>query len=114
MGQTSMKYSRPGTSDGQTVRISRTRIKWEHEECTHATASAFNWMSQKIKRVASRKIVLDMSACKYLNVSGLHSLIEWNNDLVRQGIDMRVSGLSPTVARIFRITKLEWLLADPV
>jgi len=70
-------------------------------------------MSQKIRKAASRKIILDMSECRYLNVAGLHSLLEWNNDLVRQGVEMRVTGLSPTVARIFRITKLDWLLMEP-
>jgi len=86
-------------------------VRWEHEECTGSTASAFGWLSRKVARTPASKVLLDMSACGYMNVTGLNYLIEWSHELRSQGIVLKVTGLAPMIARIFALAKLDWILA---
>jgi len=87
-------------------------LEWDFEVCNHHSASAFNRLSSAIERSSARRAVLDMSKCRYLSVSGLRCLLEWNADLMRRGVELRLSGLSPMLTTIFVLSRLEWLLAD--
>ena len=87
-------------------------IRWLWSECTHHAASGFNRMSKTIERESPKRVVLDMSECRFLNVTGLRYLLEWNADLLARGVELRVTGLSPMLLEMFRLSRLEWLLAD--
>lgn len=88
------------------------RVAWEYEECTENTASAFARLSRAIERQRIKNVVLDMRRCSYLSVAGLRHLLQWHNELSADGVMVRVGGLSPLLSRVFRLAKLEWILAD--
>ena len=111
MGRSSAINTRDSGSPGDPHRDLPVTLHWDYDECTDRTASAFNWLSNKISQMRASKVILDMSRCGYMSVTGLHCLLEWNNDLRRQGIELRVTGLVPMVSRVFSLAKLEWILA---
>lgn len=88
------------------------RIIWEWEECTERTASGFNRLSRAVEQAGTRRIILDMSKCRYLSVGGLRQLLEWHGFLAIDGIMLRVGGLSPGLRDIFKLAKLDWIVAD--
>ena len=88
------------------------RLAWEYEECTENTASAFARLSRAIEQAGLRRVVLDMARCKYLSVAGLRHLLQWHNELAGEGVTVRVGGLSPLLARVFELAKLQWIIAD--
>jgi len=88
-------------------------LTWGYTVCTDNSASAFNRLSKAIERSGSKHVTLDMRKCRYLNVAGLRCLLEWNSDLLRQDVELKICGLSPVLARIFQISHLSWLLVDP-
>jgi len=87
-------------------------LVWDYEECTDRMASAFARMSRAVAGAGAKEVVLDMSKCTYLSISGMRALLEWHRELAREGIEMRVSGLEPIPAQIVVMSKLEWILLD--
>ncbi len=87
-------------------------VAWEWDECTDRTASGFARLRKSIVRLGARRITLDMTQCKYLSVAGMRHLLEWHASLARDGISVRVSGLSSVMAKVFILAKLEWIIED--
>ena len=100
------------TPDDRTDEDNGITLVWGYTVCTDNSASAFNRLSKAVERSSSKRVILDMRKCRYLNVAGLRCLLEWNADLIRQDVELKISGLSPVLARIFRLSRLSWLLLD--
>lgn len=88
------------------------KLFWDYDECTDRTASAFSRLARKVEKSGAKRIVLDMSKCRFLSVGGLRRLLEWYSYLQSQGIQARVSGLSPLLANVLNLVKLDWLIVN--
>jgi anti-anti-sigma factor len=88
------------------------RVEWLWEECTERTASGFNRLGSAIERSGAKRVILDMSKCKYMSVGGLRLLLEWHGLLARDGVTVRVGGLKETIRNVFRLARVDWIIAD--
>ena len=86
-------------------------IPWEWEECTDRTASGFARFCKKVEKLPVRSVLLDMSKCRFLSVGGLRHILEWHDYLKAQGVDVKVTGLSPLLRNVFEMARLNWILA---
>ena len=87
-------------------------LTWDYDECTMYSASAFNRLSKLVIRHRAANVILDMSGCDYMSVSGLNLLIDWCNDLYAGGVDLKLTGVSPLIKKLFDVSNLQWLLED--
>jgi len=102
------KYELPRYSNRRIVKS--VTVLWEHEDCTDRTASAFARLTRNVRTSDAKRVVLDMSKCRFLSVGGLRHIMEWQADLATQGIIARVTGLSPLLKSVFKLAKLDWIL----
>jgi anti-anti-sigma regulatory factor len=86
-------------------------IIWPVDECTDRTASAFARLSKYALGSGARLVILNMSGCRFLSVGGLRNILQWHDELHGQGIMVRIAGLSPLLATVFALAKLDWILA---
>jgi anti-anti-sigma factor len=87
-------------------------LKWDYDECTHRSASAFDRLSKQAARHMAQRVVLDMSGCTYVSIAGMRELMEWAGKLSENGRQLRIAGLSRLQAGIFTLSGLDWILAD--
>lgn len=87
-------------------------LKWASDECTHLSTASFDRLSRKAARHRAKRVLLDMSACTYVSISGMRSLMEWAGMLSENGKQLRISGLSRLQAWIFILSGLDWILTD--
>ena len=102
------KYELPRYTNRRIVKS--VTVLWEHEDCTDRTASAFARLTRNVRSSEAKRVVLDMSKCRFLSVGGLRHIMEWQTDLAKQGIIARVTGLSPMLESVFKLAKLDWIL----
>ncbi|MBM4078586.1 MAG: STAS domain-containing protein [Planctomycetes bacterium] len=65
-----------------------------------------DWLT---KEGLGARVVLSLAKVTYLNSSALGSLLVFEVKLKRRGGELKLCGLSPQVAEVFRITKLDRL-----
>jgi len=87
-------------------------LHWDYDTCTGEMASAFARMSRCIENEGAGDVILDMSKCDYLSISGMNSLIEFYLNFARDDVKIRVRGLKPILKDLFKLTKLDWILTD--
>jgi anti-anti-sigma factor len=85
-------------------------LKWIYDECTYESGNAFLRLTILAELKNARLVVLDMSMCSYLSISGLHHLLQWSNELYEKGMELKISGLSEIQSRIFPLSGLEGML----
>jgi anti-anti-sigma regulatory factor len=86
-------------------------IEWEWDECTDRTVSGFSRLYKKVEKLSVHSLLLDMSKCRFLSVGGLRHILEWHDLLKSQGVDVRITGLSPLLRNVFEMARLNWILA---
>ncbi len=85
-------------------------LKWIYDECTYKSGNAFLRLTILAELKNARLVVLDMSMCSYLSISGLHYLLQWGNELHEKGMELKISGLSEMQSRLFSLSGLEGML----
>lgn len=86
------------------------RIEWEYEECTERNSKAFLRLDRIAEVSGAKIVVLDMSRCRYLSVTGLRNIMEWRNRMSGLGISVRIGGLIPLLRNVFTLARLDWIL----
>jgi anti-sigma B factor antagonist len=73
------------------------------------TTASLSSFQNAMRREAARTMILDMSEVPYLDSAGLGSLISTYVSYQKEGRRMVLSGLSPRVEKLFKVTRTESL-----
>lgn len=76
----------------------------------HSSPELRNYFSQILEKNI-RAIVVDLSGVKYMDSSGIATLIEVLQKIKKKPIVLRLAGLTPAVKDIFELSKLESVFA---
>lgn len=87
-------------------------LKWTYDECTHRSVTAIDRLMKQASGKRAVRVVLDMSQCNYVSISGMRGLLEWAGNLSDNGKQLRISGLSKLQSCIFTLSGLDWMLMD--
>lgn len=94
-----MIFSSEACGDALVVRVEASRID-------AASAMAFKDQFRAETRGKSGRVVLDMAAVEFVDSSGLGAIVAMLKALNKTG-QMDLAGLQPTVAKLFRLTRLD-------
>jgi anti-sigma B factor antagonist len=75
-------------------------------ELDMATVSALEAQVTELREAGFRRIVIDLRGLRFIDSSGLHSLLRCDEQARRNGASLQLVRASPPVQRVFEITGL--------
>lgn len=85
----------------------RHAIVWKGDHFTHRDACR---VCEAALRAAARTVILDLSAAHDATTSAFARLVLLRRRLLRGGRDLRLKGLSDRAARLYEVSRLDFVL----